>query len=309
MDERLGPRSRRQALRSSLLLLSLCSLACGCAGPRVTSQAPATLDELLDRGARVMWVGAHPDDESLVGPILAKAGPTLNNPLYFVVLTHGEGGECNLPEGCHPDVRTVRGGEMREVARLYRAELQLEDYANAPLPVESFPPRHEIARAWLEQGDPSLRIARAIRVFQPDVLLTFDPFHGFTGHPEHQLASRFATQAVRTAADPAVRIDDLPAFRVENTYYAANRYWPFVLLSKADPGPYSETFDARQPCSGGMNCRQVMAEYTKAHRTQARDMGSVRRFKWMVDRIYLVRVDPWREILDPLAPVEHGGMN
>jgi len=309
MDEQSGPRSQRQALRSSLLLLFLGSLVCGCAGSRMISQAPATLDELLDQGARILWVGAHPDDESLVGPILAKAGPTLGNPLYFLVLTHGDGGECRLPEGCRPDVRTVRGEEMREVARLYKAQLQLEAYYNAPLPVESFPPRHEIARKWLEQGDPALTIARTIRAFQPDVVLTFDPVRGFTGHPEHQLASRFATQAVRLAADPEVDIDGLASFRVKNVYYAINRYGLFVLLGKADPGPYTETFDARQPCAGNRRCRQVMAEFTKPHRTQARDMGNVRRLKWMINRVYLVRVDPWTEIQDPLEPAAHGGMN
>jgi len=282
--------------------LSALLLAAGCAGKPVRQEAPATLEQLVDAGARMMWVGAHPDDESLVGSIFAKAGPGNQNPLYFFVLNHGDGGECNLPEGCHPDLKTVRGEEMKYAAALYRARLRHEHYYNAPLPVESFPPRHEIARIWSEQGDPALRIARAIREFRPDVLITFDPDDGFTGHPEHQLASRFATQAERMAADPAVSIDGLPPFRVANTYYAINRYWIFVMLGKADPGPYSETFDATQECIDGLKCRDVMAEYTKAHRTQARDMGMVRKVKWMIDDVYLYRVDPWSEIEDPFEP-------
>ncbi len=277
-------------------------LMAGCAGPRVKKVASSTLDELVDSGARVMWVGAHPDDESLVGSIFAKAGPKMQNPLLFFVLNHGDAGECNLPEGCHPDVKSVRGEEMKYVAALYRAQLQHESYFNAPLPVESFPPRHEIARIWREQGDPALKIARSIREFRPDVLITFDPDHGFTGHPEHQLTSRFATLAERMAADPAIEIDGLQPFRVANTYYAINRYWIFVMLGRADPGPYSETFDAQQECLDGQKCRDVMAEYTKAHRTQARDMGMVRKVKWMIDDVYLLRVDPWSEIKDPYEP-------
>jgi len=289
----------RNAAAGACLALILAVLLAACAGPRVKKEAPATLDQLTESGARVMWVGAHPDDEALVGSVLAKAGPDLGNPLYFFVLTHGDGGECNLPEGCFPDLATVRGEEMKHVAALYRAELQHERYFNAPLPVESFPPRHEIARLWQEAGDPALKIARAIRSFRPDVLVTFDPDNGFTGHPEHQLASRFATLAERIAADPSQEIDGLPAFRVPNTYYALNRYWIFVMLGRADPGPYSETFDARQPCGDGEKCRNVMAEYTLAHRTQARDMGTVRKVKWMIDEVYLYRVDPWTEARDP----------
>ena len=281
----------------------------GCAGPRVKREAPMTLEALIDGGARIMWVGAHPDDESLVGSIFAKAGATLNNPVFFFVLNHGDGGECNLPEGCRPDVKTVRGEEMKNVAQLYHARLQIESYYNAPLPVESFPPRHEIARMWMDQEDPALKIVRAIREFKPAVLITFDPDHGFTGHPEHQLASRFATQAVRMAADPGITIDHLPPFRVKNTYYAINRYWAFVMIGKADPGPYSETFDAQQACVGGEKCRDVMAEFTRPHRTQDRDMGNVRKFKWMIDKVYLYRVDPWTEVKDPFEQVAHGGMN
>ena len=290
---------------ATLLIVTIAA----CAGPQVKKEAPMTLDELIDAGAGVMWVGAHPDDESLVGSIFAKAGPKLGNPLYFLVLTHGDGGECCLPEGCHPDVKTVRGEEMKEVARLYKAKLQHEYYYNAPLPVESFPPRHEIAKMWQEKGDPTLKIARAIRDFKPAVLITFDPDHGFTGHPEHQLTARFATQAVRLAADPDLKIDGPPPFRVKNTYYALNRYWPFVLMGAADPGPYSETFDAKQECVDGMMCREVMAEYTRPHRTQDRDMGTVRKVKWMIDEVFLYRVDPWTESKDPFEPVEHGGMN
>lgn len=284
-------------------------LLIACAGKQVKKAPPQTLEELVDSGARLMWVGAHPDDEALVGSIFAKAGPTRKNPLFFFVMNHGDGGECNLPEGCDPDLKTVRGREMQEVADLYGAQLQHEQYYNAPLPVESFPPRHEIAEIWMAQGDPSVKIARAIREFRPEVLITFDPDHGFTGHPEHVLASRFAVRAVVTAADPAVSLEDLPPWRVENTYYAINRYWIFVMLGEADPGPYSETFDAEQECVGGEKCRNVMAEFTRPHRTQERDMGMVRRVKWMIDEVFLYRVDPWSETRDPFEPVAKGGMN
>ena len=63
-------------------------------------------------------------------------------------------------------MKTVRGEEMKEVARLYGARLQHEYYYNAPLPVESFPPRHEIAQKWQEERQAGqayrvMRIGRA----------------------------------------------------------------------------------------------------------------------------------------------------
>ncbi|MFC1890096.1 PIG-L family deacetylase [Thermodesulfobacteriota bacterium] len=301
--------NRSKRMRSMVLaltgILSL-ALVCGCPINKVKKDAPMTLDEMVEAGARIMWVGAHPDDESLVGAVFAKAGPTLGNPLFFFVLNHGDGGECCLPEGCDPDLATVRGEEMKEIAELYHAELQHEYYFNAPLPVESFPTRHELAVMWKIDGDPAMKIAKAIRTFKPDALLTFDPDNGFTGHPEHQLTSRLATLGVRMAADVDLEIDALPPFRVENTYYALNKYWIFRLLGTADKCPVSETFDAKQECVGGEKCRNVMAEFTRAHRTQDRDMGTVRKVKWMIDKIYLYRVDPWTEIKDPYEPVGEG---
>ncbi len=273
-----------------------------------TAQSGMTLDKLLETGARTMWVAAHPDDESMAGAILAKAGPQLGNPLYFLVLTRGDGGECRLPEGCHPDVATVRAAELQKVAKLYHAELQLEYYWNAPLPAESFPPRHEIARRWAdESGDPTVVIAKAIRDFKPDVLLTFSPIHGFTGHPEHQISSRFATAAVRLAADRTSNLAGNP-HRVENVYYGLNRYWPAKLLGGCDPLEPTEIFNGRRICIDGKKCTEIMAEFTKPHRTQSGDMGAVRILSRYIINFYLHRTDPFTQIYDPFEKVGKGGM-
>jgi LmbE family N-acetylglucosaminyl deacetylase len=283
--------------------------ATGCASSKSLVRPGVTpLDKLLEQGARLMWVGAHPDDESLISAIAAKAGPKLGNPLYFLVLTHGDGGECLLPGGCLPDLATVRGKEMAKVAELYRAELQHEFYWNAPLPVESFPKRHLIAKRWVnEEGDPTILIAKAIRRFRPDALVTFAPIHGFTGHPEHQLASRFTTAAVRAAS---AKDDQLPGepHRVENVYFGLNRYWALGVLGGNDPFPYTERFDARQPCINGMSCIEVGAENTRPHRTQKGDMDGVRLAARFIRWSYLYRADPFTEVFDPFEEMDRGGM-
>ena len=261
------------------------------------------VDKLLRQGARVMWVAAHPDDESMTGGILARASLTYNNPLFFLIFTHGDGGECCRPEGCLPDLATVRGEEMADAAKLYHAELQHERLFNAKLPVESFPKRHEIGKLWKKEKDPELLAAEAIRRFRPDVLFTFDPFHGFTGHPEHQLASRFATSGVRLAASGDPLNSGLPPHRVGHVYYILNKYWPFALFGAQDPGAVNETWDARQLCINGYKCRDIMARFTRIHRTQENDMNMVRTLVGIFDKVYLRKTDPFEEILDPYEPV------
>jgi len=282
----------------------------GCAGGRQLVRPGVTpLDQMLDtQQMRFLWVAPHPDDESMVGAVLAKAALKMKNPLYMLVLTHGDGGECGLPEGCHPDVATVRGREMAEVARLYGAELQHEHYWNAPLPTESFPKRHDLAQRWCDEtGDPTVLIAKTIRDFKPDVLLTFEPFHGFTGHPEHQLTSRFATAAVRLAADRTAGLKG-NSHLVPHVYFGLNKYWPTRLAGATDKLSYTEVFAVQQPCFEGKTCAQIMGEYTLPHRTQHNDMGTVRLLTKYLLQAYLHRTAPFTEIYDPFEPVARGGM-
>jgi LmbE family N-acetylglucosaminyl deacetylase len=298
--------NRRDFLKSALALGAFPAMAgAGCVSWVAPvkpdgSPEPEPLDDLLEQGARVMWVAAHPDDECFSGSILARASIFYGNPVYLLVLTHGDGGECGLARGCHPDLATVRGQEMAQVALRYRAQLQHERLWNAPLPVSSFPPRHEIYRRWREALDPVALAVFAIRRFRPDVLLTFEPTNGATGHPEHQLASRIATTAVRLAAEGA---GEGPPHRVKRTYYLLNRSAIFRLILRADPGPVTETFDATLPCRYGESCLSFMLKATRLHRTQKNDMGSVREHPGLFERLCLRQVDPWSERHDPDEPV------
>jgi LmbE family N-acetylglucosaminyl deacetylase len=281
-----------------LLILSTVTAALGgCAGVQPAPRPGPSLEEALaEPEARVLWVGAHPDDESLVGSVLARACVGLGRPCALVVMNHGDGGECLRKEGCAPSLGEVRGREMLLVARAYGAELHHYDYFNAPLPVSSFPPRHELGRRWVEAGDPAARIEQVILRFKPTVVLTFDPNNGFTGHPEHQLASRFALAAVRRAA--------AAGHRVPHVYFGLNRFWMYRMFGAGDPATPTEAFDTHAPC-GPVNvpCLDVALEVTRAHRTQAADMGRVRSLRPQLGQLYLRRVDPFdpQDAPDPLA--------
>lgn len=277
------------ALRRLLFALTLCSCATVPPPP-----ADPIEDVLGEEDARVMWVGAHPDDESLAGPVLARACIGLGRPCLMAVMNAGSGGECLRREGCEPDLGTVRAGELVNVAHALGAELVHWRYYNAPLPMSSFPSRQELATKWKEQGDPAARIEALIRRFKPTVLLTFDPNHGFTGHPEHQLTSRFATEAVRRASKGP------DGHRVEHVYQLLNQYWFFKMIGGGDPGPVTEVFDAHVSC-GPKNrmCLDVALAITKAHRSQAADMGRVRALRPQFGVQYLRRIDPFDPELAP----------
>lgn len=279
-------------MRWAWIAFALCSTAC--AGVPAAPARPTLEEALAEPGARVMWVGAHPDDESLVGSVLARACVGLDRPCALVVMNKGQGGECLRHEGCFPTVGRVRAGEMALVARGLGAELYHYDYFNASLPVSSFPTRPEIGRRWVAAGDPAARIEQIILRFRPTVLLTFDPNHGFTGHPEHQLASRFAMAAVRSAAGKG--------HRVEHVFHGLNRFWMFRMLGAGDPATPTQAFDTHTSC-GKQTCLDVALGLTKAHRSQARDMGNVRALRPQLGELYLRRIDVFdpEQAPEPLA--------
>ena len=231
--------------------------------------------------ARILWVAAHPDDESMAGPVLAHACIGLGRPCAMVVLNRGDGGECSLREGCKPSLGELRAHEMSLAAGAYGAELHHHAYFNAPLPVSSFPKRHEIATKWASEGDPAEDIARVVLAFKPTVLVTFDPNHGFTGHPEHQLAARFAKQGVERAAKRG--------HTVKHWYWVLNRFWLVRMFGGGDPTVPSESLDGHVPCGRFPTCLDAALDATRAHRTQDLDMQLLRRLRPQLGEAYLYR--------------------
>lgn len=244
-------------------------------------------DQRLAEQPRILWVCAHPDDEFLTGALLVRAHHFHGCAVHIVVMTSGEGGSNAIDA---EDLADTRRAEMSEVAEQMGATVEIHAFYNAPLPVSSFPARHELCAKWQDDGDPEGVIRAAIERFRPDVILTFEPTYGATNHPEHQLTSRLTTAAARTSGSEA------------EVYYALRRHWLFRLLRQADPGPVDAWFDGEltavpRGTSHGEFTRDgtaqgYLVELTRLHRTQDADLAPFRKFAGLFRRLGLRRVDP-----------------
>jgi LmbE family N-acetylglucosaminyl deacetylase len=150
----------------------------------------------------ILWFAAHPDDDVVVAPLLASLCRDRSLRCTFVVLTRGEKGECLLTGGCEPDVATVRSGEMGQASQSFGANLVLLSYPDGGGLPDGSAPAWDVRAGGHDQLVAS--IASLIDAFQPDVLLTFDPRHGTTCHPDHKAAGNLAREALLKSSSSAV---------------------------------------------------------------------------------------------------------
>ena len=185
--------------------------------------------DLIQPDAVVMFVGVHPDDETLVAPLLAYAADRCREVIMFS-LTQGESGWNLHKEDLTRTMAQVRHAEFRAAAEILACTPIMFDYVNgtskahpdglAVLDLEdqaktrrTAPGGHDASpeaarQRWTSQnGDPVARLAQLFGEKQPDLLITFDPEKGYTGHTEHialvPIVLEAARQYNRNARKPA----------------------------------------------------------------------------------------------------------
>lgn len=143
----------------------------------------AARDRIVDHPApaSVMWIAAHPDDEAVVAPLLSSWCRDAKRECTFVLATRGEAGSCLLADGCAPDVATVRSAEAGAASQHFGANSVLLALPDGGV---------HVSAALVA------RIAKIIDAFDPDVVLTFDPRHGTTCHPDHRAIGQIVLDAV-----------------------------------------------------------------------------------------------------------------
>ena len=134
---------------------------------------------------RVLWIGAHPDDELFVAPWLAKLRITAGAKLGFLLASRGERGACRLPSSGDRDLATLREKEMRDAATAFDGELRFLGWRDGTAAEPS-----AVIRTWAREagGKKALRnqLRSAITSFSPDWIVTFDRRHGCTWHADHR---------------------------------------------------------------------------------------------------------------------------
>ena len=162
------------------------SLAC------LSAQAAAPQPAAAPAGRRVLAVFAHPDDERVVGPLLARLARD-GHEVHLVIATDGSKGvrdHAGIPAG--PPLAAARAREAECAARRLGVRrlhmLGLEDGG--------------LGKSAATLAELRTNLSAIMASVRPEVIVTFGP-EGGTGHPDHRLVGNVTTEIVQ--GDPRHR--------------------------------------------------------------------------------------------------------
>jgi len=164
-----------------------------CAGCGVRTGATGLTASRPAEGRTLVAVVAHPDDESIVSPVLAHYARE-GARVYVVVATDGRKGvakHAGIPAG--DSLAAVRAGEVRCSARELGIQppilLGLEDAGLAVISPWPGEPLDRLAK----------RLEAILRELRPDAVITWGPEGGY-GHADHRLVGDVVTQLFQAGA-------------------------------------------------------------------------------------------------------------
>ncbi|ABS02622.1 N-acetyl-1-D-myo-inositol-2-amino-2-deoxy-alpha-D-glucopyranoside deacetylase [Kineococcus radiotolerans] len=183
---------------------------------------PAELASLerLDQPRRILFVHAHPDDESIgTGATMARYAEA-GAGVVLLTATRGELGEVIPPELAHLDPDALAEHRTGELATAMEA-LGVSDHRFLTRPDGTG--YRDSGMVWLEPGraaagddvdprslaaaDPeevAARIAEVVREVRPQVVVTYEPGGGY-GHPDHVRVHEATVRALVLAAGDGSR--------------------------------------------------------------------------------------------------------
>lgn len=206
--------------RSLACFPCVCALGCVLAAP-VAAQFPpapgagpglAETVEAIDSArvtTRILYVTAHPDDES--ASLLTYLARGLHADVTLLTLTRGEGGQNALGPEQAPQFGLIRTSELLAATRGYGVHLR---FTRAP-DFGFSKTAEETLRIW---GDQALKdMVREIRTLRPQVVINgWGGVRG--GHGNHQASAILTSRAVEAAADakqfPELANESLSPWRV-----------------------------------------------------------------------------------------------
>ncbi len=175
--------------------------------------------ERLQEKDVVVFVGAHPDDETLVGPLLAYCADRCRE-LVVVSLTKGESGWNLAKEDLTQTLAQVRSKEFDSAVRTLGGMAVTFDYVNGtsrahPQGLAVLDLKETAHRRWKspsgrsqtaeaayerwteEDGDPAVKLAELFQEKNATFVIALDPEKGVTNHEEHITATRPVIAAVK----------------------------------------------------------------------------------------------------------------
>lgn len=162
-------RNRIHTVRPLLAALALCLFI---AGPSEAARLRAARTPV-----RLLWIGAHPDDESLIAPIFGPACAEPVNDCTLLVLTNGS---------------------PQRAAEFQRSAGALHAHA-----IQWVLPDVFDVTQWGDRAALVSKLASTISAEAPTVIYTFDPRHGSSCHPAHREAGQLTLDAVATLGERA----------------------------------------------------------------------------------------------------------
>jgi N-acetyl-1-D-myo-inositol-2-amino-2-deoxy-alpha-D-glucopyranoside deacetylase/mycothiol S-conjugate amidase len=175
---------------------------------------------------RLLFVGAHPDDESFgLGGTLGRYAAE-GAEVSYACATRGEVGAAD-PEHLqgYATPGDMRWAELMCAAReLGLARVIHLGYRDSGMP--GAPEiRHPDALAAAPLEEVTARVVGVLREMRPQVVITFDPIGGYR-HPDHIAIHAATVQAFEAAGDAARFPDRGPAYRPQKLYYQVfPRHW------------------------------------------------------------------------------------
>ena len=150
---------------------------------------------------RILFAGAHPDDEWGVAPLLAQACIDGGAKCHFVVASEARSYGCLPSIGLRDPERCtrIRREEMQKSALIFGATLEFFGWEDFFYAFNQKGVEKTIADWAIAAGRRDQLVAqweRVLREQRPTTVLTFDPRHGSTCHPGHRATATLLLEAV-----------------------------------------------------------------------------------------------------------------
>jgi LmbE family N-acetylglucosaminyl deacetylase len=303
----------RDAIIKHLLAGTLAIILSACSSGLSETNAGRASDlsaSLKDK--RILFVGAHPDDEWVLIPIMAEACLFNGASCHFLSVTRAEWGCFETVGETDLDACAERRSqELQSSAEVVNGTSELLDWEDLFYAHSGVGLRRNLNR-WAEakRGHEALvfALAEVLERQKPDVVFGLDPRHGATCNPNHRAASLLLIEAVNQLS-----ADKRPRVLFEDSFAVFGRMTPEMIEASDDgamfPWPERDDpmlyFDAGKTLPNGRRAIEYQVESRRAHASQFPDMPeivvlSAAPSQMLIPLVDLDDIDPSTELCTPL---------